>query len=124
MSMHDVEILRAACCVAGLDEKITDDERAILQRLADHAGVGKVSLTAIIERGRTDPFFFEKQFEILKTDPTSTLSTLIDVACADGQILDAQRVVLQHFADALGLPDDKFQSLLAEAQQKINPPSE
>jgi len=58
-AMRQVELLRAACCVAGVDGHASDAEQLILQRLADEAGVGAASLSAMIELAETDEQFYE-----------------------------------------------------------------
>ena len=67
-SMRHVEILRAACCVAGQDGTITDQESAMLNKLTDQIGVGQMSLNAMIERAKQDPQFYREQFEVLRAD--------------------------------------------------------
>ena len=42
--MFKVELLRAACCVAGIDGEIDEAEFAVLKKLADDVGVGDASL--------------------------------------------------------------------------------
>lgn len=101
--MRDVEVLRAACCVAGLDGEVTENERAVLDRLADNAGVGRVSLEAMIDRARRDQEFYKEQFRVLKADPGETIKALIEVARADGDEHVNERVVIGHFAERLGL---------------------
>jgi len=115
--MHRVEVLRAACCVAGIDGNVCDPEHPMLERLAQEAGVGGASLAAMINRAREDHSFFEKQFEIFKTDPDRTMKTLVHVAIADGVLDQAERVILCHFAEKLGLPGDRLDALFAAAEK-------
>ena len=118
-AMQDVEILRAACCVAGLDEQITDSERGMLKRLANHAGVGAVSLEAMIDRAVSDPDFYQEQFEMVRTDPDATMKALFCVAVADHELSTDERVILQHFATKLGMTPQRFDQLLAAARKHI-----
>ncbi len=83
--MHQVEILRAACCVAGIDGDTTDRERRLLTHLADQIGVGQASLQAMIDRAERDKSFCDEQFLLLKTRPDKTLGILLKVALADRQ---------------------------------------
>lgn len=117
MPMRHVEVLRAACCVAGIDGEVCTAEHPLLKRLADHAGVGGASLQAMINRASEDPSFFQKQFDIFKTDPEETMKALFQVAIADGVLAQSERVVLQHFAEKLGLPQDRYDQLLAAAEK-------
>ena len=117
--MGRVEILRAACCIAGLDNRVCERERSKLELLADHAGVGTASLDAMIARAESDPDFYQEQFGILKTDPESTITTLFSVACADGQIPPEQRIILRHFGDVLGLDEKRFNRILDVAEKKV-----
>lgn len=117
MPMKEVEVLRAACCVAGIDGDVCDNEHPLLQRLATAAGVGKASLNAMIDRAKSDSSFFQKQFDIFKTDPEETIKMLFRVAIADGVLARSERVVLQHFATKLGMTDDRYDELLAAAEK-------
>lgn len=115
--MKKVEILRAACCVAGCDSNVCEREHPLLQRFAHEAGVGAMSLTAMIDRASTDAEFHKAQFDIIRSEPDSTMKLLFHVALADGVLKDAERVVLQHFAEKLGMPGDRFADLLAAAER-------
>ena len=94
MLMSKVEVLRAACCVAGIDD-------------------------AMVERAKEDCQFFEEQFEVLKADPAEAMVTLCGVAIADGDLSTDERVLLQHFATRLGLPPEKCDKLLQRAEQYL-----
>ena len=118
-AMQDVEILRAACCVAGLDEQITDSERNMLERLAHHAGVGSVSLEAMIDRAVSDPDFYQEQFEMVRTDPDATMKALFCIAVADHELTTDERVILHHFATKLGMEPKRFDQLLAAARKHV-----
>ena len=117
--MRHVEILRAACCIAGLDEQISDEERSMLERLADHAGVGGTSLNAMIDRAVSDPDFYQEQFEMIRTDPDATMKALFCVAVADHELTTNERVILHHFATKLGMPAQRFNQLLGAARKHI-----
>ena len=63
--LDKVEVLRAACCMAGLDGTIGEKELAILQKLATEAGVGGASLKAMMDRAKADPNYYEQQFRFV-----------------------------------------------------------
>jgi tellurite resistance protein len=119
MPMSDVEVLRAACCVAGLDGKVTAEEQSLLQKLADKAGVGEVSLRAMTERAKGDHNFYQEQFRILHAEPNETMRTLLGVAVVDGSLSPDERVILQFFAERLGLQTPEYERLLRAAEKYI-----
>ena len=86
MSMQDVEVLRAACCIPGADGEVRDVEADYLCRLASKLGVGQASLDAMTDVARSDQEFFEQQFQILKEQPLDSMKVLIRLALADGAI--------------------------------------
>lgn len=119
MPRSQVELLRAACCVAGLDREICDKERPLLEALAQEAGVGRASLNAMIERAEADQDFYREMFQILHADPERAMKAMFAVAVADGEITLEQRVILQHFADKLGVPRERSDALLREAEKQV-----
>jgi tellurite resistance protein len=118
-TMKQVETLRAACCVAGLDQNVDDKERQLLQKLADRVGVGTASLEAMISRAEHDHEFQKEQFEIIKTDPDHTVKVLLMVAMADGDIADPERDVIAGFADRLGMELPRYEHLLSTARKHL-----
>ncbi len=118
-AMSNVAVLRAACCVAGLDRKVCERELPMLRRIAEYAGVGHASLQAMIHRAETDHDFYEEQFHLILTHPEATITALFSVACADGQLHEAERVILRFFADKLGLDEKRFEAILSAAQAKV-----
>ena len=119
MEMQQVEVLRAACCLAASDGKIAEREMVLLRKLAEQPGVGSASLNAMIERAKTEPGYFQKQFELLKADAESSMLTLFGVAISDGELSDDQRVMLHYFADKLGLSEARFEKLLSSALELL-----
>ncbi|MFK8115481.1 MAG: hypothetical protein AB8B91_25015 [Rubripirellula sp.] len=111
--MARVEVLRAACCIAGVDGKVDEQERELIQKLSDDVGVGKASLEAMILRAETEPDFYEVQFRVLKTDARSTMAILTEIATQDGRLEPKELEVLQHFAGRLGLDRDGFREVAA-----------
>jgi len=119
-AMTQVEVLRAACCVAMLDKELDDREFRVLQKLAHEAGVGAASLNAMIDRARRDEKFFEQQFRVMKADPDETMKTLLAVAVSDRGLELNERVVLHHFAQKLGMDDARFDQLLSAAEKNVS----
>lgn len=119
MSMSHVEILRAACCVAGLDGQISDGEAALLQRLANQAGVGSASLNAMQNRAKSDPQFYKEMFRILHTEADSTMKVLYCVAVADHELQPEEAAVLAHFAKLLGMDETRLAKLQAAAAKHV-----
>jgi len=117
--MADVEILRAACCVAGLDGRVCERERALLHRLAKKAGVGAASLDAMIDTAVEDKAFYEKQFRVVQADAERTIKTLLAVAISDGDLALEERVIIQKFADVLGMDRDRYDALLLKAKSQL-----
>lgn len=116
-SMIQVEVLRAACCVAGADGVTTDEERSLLDKLAKQTGVGLASLEAMIDRACCDQDFCNEQFKILKAEPKDAMAILLEVAMVDGEIEAAELRVLSLFASRLSVPDDIFKQLAETAKQ-------
>jgi len=121
MTMADVDMLRAACCIAGLDKEIHDKERAMLKKLAKEVGVGEVSLNAMIDRAANDSDFYQEQFRILKAEPEKTMRRLFAVAVSDGQVTMEERVILRFFADRLKVDEAQFEKFLAQAEAQLDP---
>jgi tellurite resistance protein len=117
--MHDVQVLRAACCIAGIDGEVCDKEQPLLQRLAEEAGVGAMSLTAMIEMSLKDPKFYEQQLKYSQKDPEKTIRTLFLVAAADGKFTSEERVMLHHFAMKVGMSDEQYDALVEEEKAKL-----
>jgi len=116
MPMTSVEVLRAACCVAGLDGEFDEREVALLRRLAEKAGVGAVSLKAMMDRAASDPNFYQEQFHYISADPRSAMTQIIAVAVADGHLAPDERIILHHFAERLALDERSFDKLLRAAE--------
>ncbi len=120
MIQNKVEVLRAACCIAGLDGRITSDERRMLEQLAEQVGVGQVSLNAMIERATGDPRFYQELFDDLRTTAENTMRVLFTVACADRELSDTELQTLYHFAALLGMDDKRFNQYIAAARKKVD----
>ena len=114
-AIRQVDLLRAACCVAGADGAVSAAERRLLQRLADRAGVGTASMEAMIERAETDPNFHEEQFRVLKYDPKETMQLLFRVAVIDDELGKQEAGVLQRLAKRLEVSTEQFSLWLKQA---------
>ena len=115
--MRRVEILRAACCVAGADNQIAPSESPLLARLAEEAGVGLASLEAMIERATQHEDFYREQFRVLSAEPKTTMTLLFRIAVADKH-LDPQEVkVLRFLGSQLGVSAERFDRWLQQAKE-------
>lgn len=112
-----VGLLRAACCVAGINQEITPEEQAVIQRLSDDVGVGKASLNAMLERASTDPDFYQEQFKVLKGEPQESMAVLLEVALADGSISEKEIAVLAELAKRLDVPESVFVELVDKVRR-------
>ncbi|MEX2671624.1 MAG: hypothetical protein WD294_05885 [Phycisphaeraceae bacterium] len=119
MPRSQVELLRAACCVAGLDRAVDEKERVLLEALAEEAGVGRASLEAMINRAESDSNFYHEMFETLHRDPEGAMKAMFAVAVANDDITLEQRVILQHFADKLGVSRERCDELLHAAEKQV-----
>ncbi len=117
--MKQVETLRAACCVAGLDREVDEKERQLLDKLADRVGVGRASLEAMIGRAERDQDFQKEQFEIVQSDPERTVKVLLMVAMADGEITDEEKQVIADMSARLGMDASRFEQLLQAAHRHL-----
>lgn len=106
--MRKVEVLRAACCVAGIDGEADEKELAVLKELAAEVGVGQASLGAMIERAESDQAFYQEQFRVLKADPKETLELLLSIALADRRLGNRESQVLRRLALQLDVDGDQF----------------
>jgi tellurite resistance protein len=114
-----VDVLRAACCVAGIDTNTTSQERALIDKLAKGVGCGTASVNAMIARAQSDSEFHRQQFTVLKADPQETIAILIEVAMADGGISDSERIVLKEMAESLEIPAVVFDQLMTKVSSML-----
>jgi uncharacterized tellurite resistance protein B-like protein len=114
-TMRQVELLRAACCVAGVDGQASDAEQQILKRLAKEAGVGAASLAAMIELAETDEQYYAKQFRVLEADPKETMQLLFRMSLADGSLRKDEALVLKRLSRRLEVPSAQFDTWLEQA---------
>ncbi|MCE9588896.1 MAG: TerB family tellurite resistance protein [Planctomycetes bacterium] len=117
--MAKVEVLRAACCVAGADGDISEQEMVWLKKLAGEVGVGDVSLQAMISRARSDKDYARDQFRFLHNDPREAMRVLLSVAVSDAVLNDREREVLWALAQKLGVDAPTFEKYIATADAFI-----
>ncbi|MEM0984179.1 MAG: hypothetical protein AAGI17_09540 [Planctomycetota bacterium] len=111
---EEVDLLRAACCIAGLDGDIQPAEMQLLEKLCTDAGVGEASFQAMLDLAKSDNNFYMKQLGWTRTDPQRTIKVLIKVAKASGDVTQIERIILGHFAEKIGLDREKVQAVLQE----------
>lgn len=116
--MQAVEVLRAACCVAGIDGEITTGELLMINQLAEQAGVGKASLEAMIARGETDPEFYKEQFRVLKDNPRKAMVSILKVATADHSLAKDESEVMRKLAKKLGISSESFDAAIEKIAQR------
>lgn len=120
MSINEVEILRAACCIAALDREVCEKEKVVLEQLRQRIGVGRVSFEAMLDRARNDPNYYQEQFKLAMVDPDLAMKTLFQLAVANHRITLEERVILQHFAEQkLGMERGRFEQLLDAAERHV-----
>ena len=115
--MEQVDVLRAACCVAAADGEVTDAEANVIERIAKKAGVGGASREAMLEMALTSPKFLESQFRFLMRDSERAMKVLLLVAAADGVIAESERLLATEFANRLEIDEERFRLLLRSAEQ-------
>jgi uncharacterized tellurite resistance protein B-like protein len=119
MPFSQVEILRAACCVAGHDGQISQTELSLLRKLAERAGVGAASLGAMMARASSDPEFYREQFRLVTKCGEEAIKTLFLVAIADHELTEAEVRMLWHFSQQLGVDEARFRQIHAAASKQI-----
>lgn len=116
--MEQVELLRAACCVAAADGEISEKERENLASIAARLGVGAASLKAMTELALTDEKFRESQLRMLQSDPREAFATLYKIARLERELPQAERDMLVHFGKRLGLAADDMNEIIRAIHAK------
>ena len=119
-AMAKVEVLRAACCIAGADGNVDDGELVLLKRLAAKVGVGKASLDAMILRAEAEKDFYKTQFQVLKTDAMETMKLMVEVAGSDDKLIAEEIKMLRYFAKRLGMDADSFREVTKPLVDKVS----
>lgn len=117
---QQIELLRAACCVAGIDKEATEAEMLVIDKLVKKTGVGKASLQAMMDRAKSDEDFYKEQFTVLKADPSESMSFLLQVAMADGKLTDGEIHVLAKLSQRLDVTADDFKRLISQVTEMLS----
>lgn len=112
MIMADVEVLRAACCIAGIDGDVSQKQREALNAIARRVGVGEASLRAMLDRALADKAFYKEQFDYVQKDPEAVLVTLWKVAAIDGKVAAEEKALLLKFAEKLKVSESRLEELI------------
>ena len=114
-----IDLLRAACCVAGVDGDASDAELNVIDKLVRETGVGKASLQAMIDRSIKDHDFYKEQFRVLKDNPGESITYLLQVAMADGKLTDGEIHILEKLSQSLDIPAADFQKLISQVSKML-----
>lgn len=118
--MTSVELLRAACCVAGIDGYTGKAERQILEKLTQQIGISTETLDTLIHRAETDEAFYAMQFRMINADPIATLEFLFAIALADSELTVSELDVLYRLAQRLKVTDEQFDELRTKAIREVS----
>ena len=121
--MEQVEVLRAACCIAAADGEVSSSEMKLIHRLAHSTGVGKASREAMVEQALNNPDFLESQFRFLMHDPDRAMKILLFVAAADGEVGKEEEALVRDFAKRIHLDETRLQQLLKRASDSSDRPN-
>lgn len=110
--MHDLELLRAAICVAGFDGTVDQTELAVVRGLVERVGVGRASLKAMIELSCKDKNLYRSQLRLAQPDTDAALSLLVKVARSDGELTPDERILVTHFGDKMGLSPEQVDAII------------
>ena len=114
-----IDLLRAACCVAGVDGDASEAEMKVIDKLVRETGVGKASLQAMIDRSIKDHDFYKEQFRVLKANPGESITYLLQVAMADGKLTDGEIHILEKLSQNLDIPPEDFQKLISQVTKML-----
>ncbi|MEN0019579.1 MAG: TerB family tellurite resistance protein [Planctomycetota bacterium] len=118
-AMQQVDVLRAACCVAAADGRIGSRERQVLEHLAELAGVGAASFKAMCEMAVNDKSWHTQQLKYVRDYGESAMTALAAVAAADGVITDEEREMLNNFASKLELESEVAEEAMRKGFAKV-----
>ena len=117
---QQIELLRAACCVAGIDKDASEAEMSVIDKLVKQTGVGRASLQAMVDRATSDEEFYKEQFNVLKADPSESMAFLLQVAMADGKLTEGEIHVLANLSQRLDVAADDFQRLISQVTEMLS----
>ena len=119
MAKSDVDLLKAAACIAGLDGEITPHEAQALKHLAKRAGVRDDHLETLMEKARVDDDLLNEQLSVVRADPETTLAVLYQVAAIDGVVSGDERAVVEQFGVILGLSRERIDKIFEVGEQRL-----
>ena len=105
------ELLKAALAMAAVDGKISGSERALIKALAQRAGVGSVSLDAMIEQAKESPAKHDELFGRVIKDSERAMQLLVAAAHIDGHISAKERNLLVDISFVLGISAERFNGI-------------
>ena len=109
--LQEKELLQAALVLAAADGKITRAERGVIESLAQRAGVGSISLQAMIDQAVRNPSAREELLRTVQENAERSLKLLVGTARIDGKITTEERELLVQYAASLGLEGDRFEQV-------------
>ena len=109
--MEKLELLRAAIAIAMADGELRRSEKGVIEGLADRAGVGRMSLQAMMDAGSADDSIADNILMGSKDRARTALELLVGEARIDGEISQAEREVLVRIATSLRFTTDEFQTI-------------
>lgn len=118
MSMNELDVLKAACCIAGMDEDVGFQERKVMQMLASRAGVTPTSFDTMMDQALEDDDFFEGQLNLLQSNLDDAIRLLLRVAVVEGKLDPGEREVLLHFSEQIGMTSEHFEQILTATKRE------
>lgn len=112
-TIDDLPLLRATLALAAADGKITRSEWGVIRAMADRAGVGRVSLAAMVDQAQRQPDDRDELLSGPLRDPVKAVRLLVATARIDGEISVEERSVIVDVACKLGIKDDAFAEVYA-----------
>lgn len=107
-STESLELLKAVIAMAASDGRVSGHEKAIIKALAQRAGVGGLSLAAMIEHASNDPSAREDLFARAVKEPERAMQLLVAAAQIDGNISEPERNLLVDISCTLGVSAERF----------------
>ncbi|MBN1346050.1 MAG: hypothetical protein JXQ73_25405 [Phycisphaerae bacterium] len=121
MAAHeDLELLNAALALAMVDGDFSSAEKGIIQGLAARAGVGQVSLQAMMDRAQRDPDMHKDLHIRSGGKARKIMEFLVAQARIDGEITNEERDMLVKICLQLGIDTDEFGQIYAQGVAKAD----
>ncbi|HNQ22083.1 MAG TPA: hypothetical protein PKK06_03215 [Phycisphaerae bacterium] len=113
-TLQDRELLQAIVVLAAADGHLSRSEWGVIEGLAQRAGVGTVSLQAMVARALEDPQVRADLFQTVQKDREHCLKLLVATARIDGAISAPERGLLVDLAGMLGVTGERFECIYKE----------